>query len=128
MNNAQQQDIWRGRLQYVLKVFITALLVVAIAEAAKRWTLLGAVVASLPLTTVLAMIWLYFDTGDVEKVTALSRAVFWIVIPSLLFFVIFPLIVKGGYGFWLALAGSALGTASGYFAYLKLLGWFGVRI
>ena len=59
-------------LPAVIKVLVTAALVVAIAEVAKRNTFAGAVLASIPLTSVLALIWLYADTGDTEKVPALA--------------------------------------------------------
>ena len=62
---------------------MTAVLVVAISEVAKRSSLLGAVLASIPLTSVLAMIWLYADTGDAEKVADLATGIFWLVLPSL---------------------------------------------
>ena len=74
--------------QYLIKIIVTAVLVVLISEAAKRWTLLGAIIASLPLTSILAMVWLYLDTKNVEKVATLSWGIFWVVIPSLAFFVL----------------------------------------
>ena len=69
-------------IQYGLKILVTAVLVVVIAETAKRWSLAGAILASLPVTSILAMVWLYWDTGDVEKVSQLSYSIFWVVAPS----------------------------------------------
>jgi hypothetical protein len=66
-------------LPAAIKVLLTAALVVAIAEVAKRSTFAGAVLASIPLTSVLALIWLYADTGDTEKVAALAGGIFWLV-------------------------------------------------
>ena len=59
-------------LAIAIKIAVTAILVVAISEVAKRSSLLGAVLASIPLTSVLAMIWLYVDTGDPEKAAELA--------------------------------------------------------
>ncbi len=103
----------------LLKTAITALLVLAISEFSKRSTVAGAILASLPITSVIAMIWLYRDTGDLQKVSELSRGIFWAVIPSLVFFVIFPFLVGRGYRFGSSLAISSAVTSVGYilFAY-----------
>ena len=55
----------------VIKLGLTAILVVAVSEAAKRSSLVGAGLASIPLVSVLAMIWLYVDTRDAEKVASM---------------------------------------------------------
>ena len=115
-------------LQYGIKVIVTAIIVVCIAEAAKRWTLLGAITASLPLTSVLAMIWLYVDTKSIEKVSELSWGIFWVVVPSLIFFVLFPTFTKFGWRFWPSLCASIAGTAVSYLAYIQVLGKLGVKI
>ena len=65
-------------IYYALKVFISALLIVAIAEISKRSSLLGSLLASIPLVSVLAIIWIYVDTKDVEKISALSSSIFWL--------------------------------------------------
>lgn len=114
--------------QYVAKVVVTALVVVAISEMAKRWTLMGAVMASLPLTSILALIWLYVDTGSTTKVSDLSWGIFWVVIPSLLFFVSFPMLIKWGTNFWLSLGGASAVTALAYFGYIKMLTKLGVNL
>lgn len=114
--------------QYAIKVLLTAVLVVAISEAAKRWTLLGAVVASLPLTSILAMVWLYMDTKNIEKVSSLSMGIFWAVIPSLIFFALFPYFSKMGWQFWSSLGASIGCTALGYWGYVLILGRLGVKI
>lgn len=102
----------------VLKTIITAILVVAIAEASKRSTWIGALLASLPITSVLAMIWLYRDTGDLQKTVALSQGIFWAVIPSLAFFLIFPILANRGFRFPSALALSSGITALGYWVFV----------
>ena len=61
---------------YILKITITTLLIVLISEIAKRSSFVGAVLASVPLVSVLAMLWLYVDTEDISKVSALSSSFF----------------------------------------------------
>ncbi len=69
---------------------------VAISEAAKRSTLLGGILASLPLTSLLAFIWLYGETGDTGKIANLSVSIFWYVLPSLVLFVALPILLARG--------------------------------
>ena len=63
-------------IYYIAKISITVLLIIAISEISKRSTLIGAILASVPLVSVLAIIWLYVDTNDVQKVAALSTSIF----------------------------------------------------
>ena len=115
-------------MQYALKIALSALILVAIAEIAKRSTFWAAALASLPLTSLLAFVWLYLDTHDVERVAALSTSVFWLVLPSLLLLVLLPVLLRHGLGFWLSLAVSGGATALAYLGMVKLLGLFGIRL
>lgn len=114
--------------QYVLKIVLSAVVLVAVAEIAKRSSFWGAALASLPLTSLLAFVWLFLDSGEVQKVAALSQGIFWLVLPSLVLFVALPLLLRIGVGFWLSLAFSCLATAVAYLGMVKLLGMFGVRL
>jgi len=111
-----------------LKVAITALVVVAIAEVAKRSTFVAAILASLPLTSVLAMIWLYADTGDAQKVADLARGIFWLVLPSLALFIALPLMLRAGWPFGASLLASSTLTVACYFAMLALLKRLGIAL
>ena len=68
---------------YILKFTISALLIVAISEVSKRYSLAAGILASLPIISILAMIWLYVDTNSIQKVSKLSTSIFWMVLPSL---------------------------------------------
>ncbi|HMN36982.1 MAG TPA: DUF3147 family protein [Hyphomicrobium sp.] len=115
-------------LQYAIKVAITAVTVVAISEIAKRSSTLGAVIASLPLTSLLAFLWLYGETGDADKVADLARGIFWYVLPSLVLFVAFPLLVAQGEGFWPSLVVSCVLTFAAYLAMTAILARFGITL
>lgn len=97
-----------------LKVLISALLIAVISETAKRSSLVAALIASLPITSILAFIWLYVDTGDTELITELSRQIVWLVIRSLAFFWILPLLLERSLNFWLALGLVAIATSVCY--------------
>lgn len=114
--------------QYAIKVLITAVVVVAIAELGKRSSLWGAVIASLPLTSLLAFVWLYRDTGNTAAIAALSQGIFWLVLASLPLFLMLPALLKYGLTFWPALGASSLVTVGLYFILLWMLARFGVQL
>ena len=87
-------------LYYVLKIVITTALIVIISEIAKRNTLIGGILASIPLISVLAIIWLYVDTKNTEIISEFSINVFWLVIPSLTFFLTLPYLLHKGINFY----------------------------
>ena len=86
----------------VTKYLITAGLVVLISEVAKRSDKLGALIAALPLVTVLTLFWLYFEKQPTEKIANHAYYTFWYVIPTLPMLVAFPWILKssGSGGRW----------------------------
>jgi len=112
----------------VLKTLITAIVVVAIAEAGKRFSMIGGILASLPLTSLLAFIWLYNDTKDIKAVTDLSYTIFWMVIPSLFFFLCLPFLLKIGWKFYPAMVTSSVLMAAVYFGYVKVIKFFGISL
>lgn len=114
--------------QYTVKILLTTAVVVAVSEIAKRSTFWGAALASLPLTSVLAFVWLYLDTGQTQRVADLSQGVFWLVIPSLLLFVLLPLLLRSGWGFWSSLGVACIATAVAYFVVIWCLERLGIRV
>ena len=113
-------------LPAAFKIIVTALLVTAIAEIAKRSTFAAAVLASIPLTSLLAMTWLYLDTGDAEQVANLSIGIFWLVLPSLALFIALPLLLRAGWPFSASLLASAALTVVCYLAMVALLKRLGI--
>ena len=87
----------------LLKAALSGLIIALVSEIARRSPGVGALVASLPLISVLGMIWLWRDTRDVERLAVYSLATVWYVIPSLPMFVVIPLLLRAGVGFWLSL-------------------------
>jgi len=86
-------------LYYILKFFVSALIVVLISEIAKRNSGIAALVASLPLTSLLAIIWMHFDGAESKQIAELSGQIFWLVLPSLLLFLLLPILLKQGLDF-----------------------------
>ena len=85
------------------KYLITAGLVVLISEVAKRSDKLGALIAALPLVTVLTLLWLYFEKQPTEKIANHAYYTFWYVIPTLPMFLLFPHLLPK-LGFWMTMA------------------------
>ncbi len=115
-------------LYYILKITVTTLLIVLISEFAKRSSFWGAVLASIPLISVLAMVWLYVDTKDIAKISALSTSVFWLVLPSLVLFILLPVLLKQGLHFYLSLSLSLLVTVVCYWVTVLVLQHYGVKL
>ena len=113
---------------YLIKIAITTILIVLISEIAKRSSLGGAILASIPLVSVLAMVWLYIDTKDVAKVSDLATSVFWLVIPSLALFVTLPLLLKQGMNFYPSIGISIGVTIACYFLMVSVLNYYGVKL
>jgi hypothetical protein len=115
-------------LYYILKFFVSALIIVLVSEIAKRSSGFAALIASLPLTSLLAIIWLHIDGSESTQIAELSSQIFWLVLPSLVLFLVLPLLLKQGIGFWPSLAFSTTATIVCYFALLPLLRRFGVQL
>lgn len=117
-----------GAAYYLLKLVISATLIVAISEIAKRSSLFAALIASLPLVSLLAFVWLYIETRDLEKIATLSSGIFWLVIPSLVLFIALPLLLKAGVAFWASFGISIGLTIAAYFGMVLLLRGLSIQI
>jgi hypothetical protein len=87
----------------VLKAAISGVLVAAASEVARRFPGWGALIASLPLVSVLGMMWLWHDRPDAANMAAHAEATFWFVLPSLPMFLAIPWMLRSGINFWAAL-------------------------
>jgi uncharacterized membrane protein (GlpM family) len=101
-------------MQFILKIAISAIIIALVSEISKRSTLIASILISIPLTSILAFIWIYAEQKDVGKVIEMSYSIFWLVIPSLALFLILPLLLKQGIGFYLSLLISIISTSALY--------------
>ena len=114
-------------LYLIAKAALSGVIVLAIAEIAKRHAVFGALVASLPLLTILAMIWIWNDTRDNENIAALSEATFWLVLPSMPMFLVMPAMLRAGMAFWPALGLNCTLTVALYLLMVWLLPKVGIN-
>ena len=103
-------------LYLALKALISGILIAAASELAKRYPGFGALVASLPLVSVLGMIWLWHDKPDPRTMAAHAGATFWYVLPSLPMFLLIPALLRHGTPFWLSLLAGCILTITLYAA------------
>ncbi len=113
-------------MQFLVKVVVSALIVAGVSELGRRYTLLAAILASLPLTSILAIVWLYHDTRDTAQVVQLTQSIFWVVLPSLVFLLVVPLLLKAGVSFVPALLASCGVMVVTYWLYSLLLTRLGI--
>ncbi len=106
-------------LQFLLKILVTVATVLVASYLARRTGWLGALVASLPLTSLLVLTWLYADTHDAVRVADLSMGIFWFVLGSLPFFLVLAFALRQGFNVALSFA---LAVLAGFFG-VALMQW-----
>lgn len=113
---------------YLTKLAITAILIVSISEISKISSFVGALLASVPIISVLAMCWLYIDTKDVEQISSLTTNIFWLVLPSLSLFIILPILMKAQVPFYISMTIGLVVMMGCYFSMVFIVGKFGVKL
>ena len=115
-------------LAFITRALLSGVIVAAIALIAKKSPAAGALVASLPLVSILGMLWLWRDTQDAALMANHVEATFWYVLPSLPMFLVIPMLLRNGVGFMVSLlAGCAL-TVVLYLVMIAIVARFGVRL
>lgn len=115
-------------LYIVVKALLSGGIIAAVSEIARRSPGFGALVASLPLVSILAMIWLWRDTSDSERIADHAEATFWLVLPSMPMFLLLPALLRHGVQFWIALGLSMGVTICLYGAMIWLLPRLGITL
>jgi hypothetical protein len=107
--------------QFLIRIFLSGALIVAATELAKRSTMAGALLISLPLASIATLIWLHIDGQETEQLALFSKEVLWLVIPSMVFFLSLPILLNRGVEFWPSLMCSVTLTAVCYASCLWLI-------
>jgi hypothetical protein len=115
-------------LYLAIKAGLSGIIIAIVSEVAKRYPGFGALIASLPLVSVLGMIWLWRDKPDVPNMAAHVEATFWFVLPSLPMFLLIPWLLRSGVSFWLALTLGCAVTIALYLAMTALGPRIGIRL
>jgi uncharacterized membrane protein (GlpM family) len=112
----------------IVKALVSGAVIVAVTELAKKNNLMASIVHSLPLTSLIAFIWLYSETKDADLIGRHAWGTFWFVLPTLPMFLLMPRLIKWCGGFWPGLtAGIALSFGL-YLLTMKALSWAKVEL
>lgn len=115
-------------MYFLVKTALSALLIALISEVAKRNPGFGALIASLPLISVIGMLWLWHDTSDTARLASHAEATFWYVLPSLPMFLIVPWLLRRDVQFHLALALGCIITIGLYLLMIWVAPRFGLKL
>ena len=115
-------------LYLIVKAAVSGVIVAVASEVARRSPGWGGLIVSLPLVSLLAFIWLWRDTGDPERIAALSIGALWFFLPSIPLFLVLPLLLRAGLTFWPALGLSCLMTVGLYAAFTAVAPRLGLNL
>jgi len=113
---------------FIIKCALSGIIIAVVSEDAKRSPAFGALIVSLPLVSLLAILWIWRDTGDAERIAGLAESTFWYILPSLPMFIVLPAMLRAGVGFWLSLGGSCALTIVLYLVTAWALAKFGINL
>ena len=112
----------------ILKIIISSGIITLVSEVSKKNSFIGGLIASIPLISILSMIWLYIDSRDIEKIKNLSTSIFWMVIPSLTLFLSITVLISIGFNFWYSLIIAIILTIAFYLSTIFILSHCGVKL
>ena len=113
---------------FVIKCALSGIIIALVSEVAKRSPSLGALIVSLPLVSLLGILWLWRDTRDIERIADHAQSTFWYVLPSLPMFLVLPAMLRAGMGFWSSMGASCMLTIVLYVATVWALAKFGISL
>ena len=115
-------------IYFISKTILTAIIIIIVSEVAKRSSLLAAIIISIPLTSLLAFIWVFWETKDSEKIIDLSYNTMIMSVPSFTFFIILPIMLKFKFNFSISIIISILSTSIAYYIFIYFLKKYGITI
>ena len=115
-------------LYFLTKTILTAIIIIIVSEIAKKSSLLAAIIISIPLTSLLAFIWVYWESKDTEKIIDLSYNTMIMIIPSITFFIVLPIMLKFKFNFSISIIISILSTSIAYYIFIYFLKKYGITI
>ena len=115
-------------LYLTIKAALSGVIIAVVSEVARRSPTLGALIVSLPLVSILGILWLWHDTSDAERIASHAQSIFWYVLPTLSMFLVMPAMLRQGIDFWATLAACCALTMVLYLGMIWLLAKFGVML
>jgi len=115
-------------LYLMVKALLSGVIIAIVSEVSRRAPAFGALIVSLPLVSLLAIMWLWHDTRDTVRIADHAHATFWYVLPSMPMFLVLPFLLRAGYGFWPSLIGVCIMTMMLYALMVWALARFGMSL
>lgn len=115
-------------LLIAVKYAVTAFIIVLVSEIAKRFDRAGALISSLPLVTIMVMVWIQVETQNTEKIAAHAYYTFWYVIPTLPMFLVMPSMLNQGINFWVSLVTCAILSILCFAIFAHILKSFNIHL
>ncbi len=112
----------------ITKLILTALVVLFVTKIQVFSDRLSALLIALPLTSLLAMIWMRLEKQDPERIANHAEGTFWFVLPTLPMFLVLPWMLRNGWGFGIALAVNCVLTVVLFFGLVAILKPFGIKL
>ncbi|MES2657487.1 MAG: DUF3147 family protein [Verrucomicrobiota bacterium] len=110
------------------KIFLSALIIVVVNKVQLFNDRLSALLIALPLTSLLAMIWMHQAKQSPERLANHAEGTFWFVLPTLPMFLIFPWMLRNQWTFWTALAANCAITVVLFWVTVVVLRRFGIDL
>lgn len=99
-------------MQFILKLFISLAVIIFCTQIGKRFPSLGGLIATMPLTGLLVLVWLYSDNpGNYDLMVKYTKGALWGILPSILFFLVaylcferhfsLTIVLVASFGIWL---------------------------
>lgn len=115
-------------LKVILNTVVAALIISLSTYLFKRSSFLASLLISLPLTSIIALSFIFIDSGNIEEVSRVSKSIFWLVIPSLPFFLFLPIFLRIGISFWISISLSSAVCILIFIPYRIIISKFGIVI
>jgi hypothetical protein len=115
-------------LYLAIKAAVSGIVVAIASEIARRSPALGALIVSLPLVSILTVLWLWHDTGSTARIADHAQSTFWFVLPSLPGFLLLAAMLRAGWPFWGAMSAAAILTVVLYLAGVAVLSRIGISL
>lgn len=113
---------------FIIRAALSGIIVAIIALVSRRYPGLGGLIASLPLISVLGMVWLWHDTGDREAVATYLSSALWYFLPTIPMFIFMPMMLRHGVSFWATLAVGIFITMLLYALMNRALSAYGITL
>jgi hypothetical protein len=128
MNKIPWQQILTFTPQDLVKILVTAVLIVIVGKVQLFSDRISALLIALPFTSLIAMIWMQQQQQSSERIANHAESTFWFVLPTLPMFLILPWMLRNGWNFWPALLANCLGTVILFWLLVAILRKFGINL